>query len=92
MDERKVDQTDDDQLLTLKEVLELVRHKKSWLYVKIEEELFPPGSGIGRRRFWRKGEVKDALRRLLVPRPPPRGASTPQTEPPPPSVKRKTPK
>jgi predicted DNA-binding transcriptional regulator AlpA len=74
----KQNRTDGDQLLTLKEVLELVRHKKSWLYEKIEEELFPPGSKIGRRRFWRRSEVEEALRRLLVPALPPSGASTTQ--------------
>lgn len=69
------DHSDDEQLLTLKEVLELVRHKKSWLYKQIAEGHFPPGSSIGQRRFWRKGEVKEALRRLLVPRPAPSGTS-----------------
>jgi predicted DNA-binding transcriptional regulator AlpA len=40
MDERRIDPMDDDKLLTLKEVLELVRHKKSWLYDKIQEGTF----------------------------------------------------
>jgi predicted DNA-binding transcriptional regulator AlpA len=66
MDEGRIDpMDDDDKLHTLKEVLELVRHKKSWLYDKIKEGTFPPGRRIGRRRFWWRSEVKAALQRLL---------------------------
>jgi predicted DNA-binding transcriptional regulator AlpA len=83
MDQEKAYRSDDDDLLTLKEALELVRHKKSWLYKKIDEGLFPPGFKIGRRRFWRRGEVKDALRLLLVPASPPIATSDTQNKPPP---------
>jgi predicted DNA-binding transcriptional regulator AlpA len=58
---------DGDRLMTLKEVLERVRHKRSWLYEMMDQGKFPRGYRIGPRRFWPRREVEEALNRLLEP-------------------------
>jgi predicted DNA-binding transcriptional regulator AlpA len=56
-----------DSLLTLKEVLDIVRHKKSWLYEQIGRGCFPAGYRFGDdpQRFWLRSEVMAALALLL---------------------------
>jgi predicted DNA-binding transcriptional regulator AlpA len=58
---------DGDRLMTQKEVLERVRHKRSWLFKMMDQGKFPRGLRIGRRRFWLHSEVEEALNRLLDP-------------------------
>lgn len=70
-----------DRLLTITEVAERVRHKKSWIYKMIGKKEFPEGLRIGRRRFWWQSEVDAAIHWLLRPAgtpPNPIGMSTVQ--------------
>ena len=56
-----------DRLLTLPEVEERTRHKKSWIYEQIRAGRFPPGHKLGRRRVWWETEVERAIRGWLRP-------------------------
>ncbi len=58
-----------DRLLNKREVLDRVRHEKSWLHEKIRDGLFPRGHRfVGEReRFWWESDVEAALSKLIVP-------------------------
>lgn len=55
------------ELMTVAEVCRRLRHGRTWLYEQIRAGRFPPGACIGRRRFWRRREVEEALRAMLIP-------------------------
>lgn len=55
---------DRERLLTLRDVLALIKMSKSWLYAEIKAERFPAPLAIGTASRWKAGPVYDWLAAL----------------------------